>query len=53
MFKKFTVDGHEMWVEEDDFDVVREKFKENVQVDDLEGWEIKSKVRYNFIIYNN
>ncbi|CAB3403045.1 unnamed protein product [Caenorhabditis bovis] len=39
MPKKFLVDGRELiCVNEADFDDVRSRFKENVLVDDLEGW---------------
>lgn len=40
MPKKFVVNGCELiCVDEKNFDDVREMFKENVTVDDLEKWE--------------
>lgn len=39
MLKKFLVDGRAVWVEDSDFEEVREKFKENVTV--MEQWECK------------
>ncbi|CAI2352435.1 unnamed protein product [Caenorhabditis sp. 36 PRJEB53466] len=48
MSKKFLVDGRAVWVEDAEFEELREKFKENVTVDDLESWESKEVMeRYN------
>ncbi|KAE9547165.1 hypothetical protein FO519_009623 [Halicephalobus sp. NKZ332] len=48
MSKKFTVDGRDVWVNEADFDYLREIIEhstQKVQIDDLKGWE--TQVNYD------
>lgn len=39
MSKKFTANGVEISVDEDDFDAVREFFKEDIEIRNLNPWE--------------
>uniref|UniRef100_A0A1I7WPG5 Uncharacterized protein n=1 Tax=Heterorhabditis bacteriophora TaxID=37862 RepID=A0A1I7WPG5_HETBA len=45
MSKKFTVNGYDLWVDENNFENVCELFKENVTVDDLEKWETERELK--------
>ena len=49
MSKKFTVNGHNVWVDEESFNDVCNLFKENVHIDNLEDW--KTKVSFYCYIY--
>lgn len=44
MFKKISVNGIEVSVNEDNLDKLVEMLKEGVVVDDLEGWQTKVRI---------